>query len=74
MQQRVGPPFLQPFADFIKMLAKEVINPKGVDRQALDIAPLLALAAVMTAYLYVPVIGKSPLAFQGDLVVVLYTS
>jgi NADH-quinone oxidoreductase subunit H len=72
MQHRVGPPFLQPFADFIKMLAKEVINPKGVDRQALDIAPLLALAAVMTAYLYVPVIGKSPLAFQGDLVVVLY--
>ena len=72
MQNRVGPPLLQPFADFVKMLAKEVINPKGVDRQALDVAPLLALAAVMTAYLYVPIIGESPLAFQGDLVVVLY--
>ena len=34
--------------------------------------PLVALAAVMTAFLYVPVIGHSPLAFQGDLVVVLY--
>ena len=72
MQNRVGPPFLQPFADFIKMLGKEVINPKGVDRRAFDAAPLLALAAVMTAFLYVPIVGNSPLAFQGDLVLVLY--
>jgi NADH-quinone oxidoreductase subunit H len=72
MQHRVGPPFVQPFADFIKTLAKEVIDPKGVDRKALDAAPLIAMAAVMTAYLYVPIIGRSPLAFQGDLVVVLY--
>ena len=72
MQQRVGPPFFQPFADFIKMLGKEVIDPAGVDRAIFDAAPLIALAAVMTAYLYVPIIGASPLAFQGDLVVVLY--
>ena len=72
MQQRVGPPFFQPFADFIKMLGKEVIDPAGVDRAIFDAAPLVALAAVMTAYLYVPIIGNSPLAFQGDLVVVLY--
>ncbi len=72
MQNRVGPPFLQPFADFIKMLGKEVIDPKGVDRKAFDAAPLLALAAVMTAFLYVPIVGNSPLAFQGDLVLVLY--
>ncbi len=72
MQNRVGPPLLQPFADFIKMLGKEVIDPKGVDRKAFDAAPLLALAAVMTAFLYVPIVGLSPLAFQGDLVLVLY--
>jgi NADH-quinone oxidoreductase subunit H len=72
MQHRVGPPFVQPFADFIKTLAKEVIDLKGVDRKALDAAPLLAMAAVMTAFLYVPIIGRSPLAFQGDLAVVLY--
>jgi NADH-quinone oxidoreductase subunit H len=72
MQQRVGPPFFQPFADFIKMLGKEVIDPAGVDRAIFDSAPVVALAAVMTAYLYVPIIGNSPLAFQGDLVVVLY--
>jgi len=72
MQNRVGPPLLQPFADFIKMLGKEVIDPDGVDRKAFDVAPILALAAVMTAFLYVPIVGNSPLAFQGDLVLVLY--
>ena len=72
MQNRVGPPLLQPFADFIKMLGKEVIDPDGVDRRAFDVAPILALAAVMTAFLYVPIVGNSPLAFQGDLVLVLY--
>jgi len=72
MQHRVGPPLLQPFADFIKMLGKEVIDPAGVDRTAFDGAPLIALAAVMTAFLYIPIVGKAPFAFQGDLVLVLY--
>jgi len=72
MQNRVGPPFYQPFADLVKMLGKEVIDPDGVDRGLFDAIPLVALAAVMTAFLYVPVTGYSPLAFPGDLVVVLY--
>ncbi len=72
MQHRVGPPLLQPFADFIKTLAKEVIDIKGADRYALDAGPLIALAAVITAYLYIPIVGISPIGFQGDLVVVLY--
>lgn len=72
MQNRVGPPFYQPFADLVKMLAKEVIDPDGLDRPAFDAAPLLALAAVMTAFIYVPVVGGSPFAFEGDLVLVLY--
>jgi NADH-quinone oxidoreductase subunit H len=72
MQNRVGPPWFQPFADFIKMLGKEVIDPDGVDIRLFNAAPVVALAAVMTAFLYVPVIGPSPFTFQGDLVVVLY--
>ncbi len=72
MQHRIGPPFFQPFADFIKMLGKEVINPKGVDQNVFDAAPLVALAAVITAYFYIPIIGNSPFGFQGDLVLVLF--
>ena len=72
MQNRVGPPLLQPLADLVKILAKETIDPEGIDRRAFDAAPLLGFAAVLTAFLYVPVVGGSPLAFQGDLVLVLY--
>ena len=72
MQHRVGPPFYQPLADFIKMLGKEVIDPDGVDVPVFDAAPLIALAAVMTAFLYIPIFGSSPFAFEGDLVMVLY--
>jgi len=72
MQNRVGPPFFQPFADLVKLLSKEDITPDGVDPPTMRAIPLLAFAAVATAFLYVPVVGPSPLAFQGDLVVVLY--
>jgi len=72
MQHRVGPPLFQPLADLIKTLGKEVIDPKDVDRGAFDAAPLIALASVMTAFLYIPVLGASPLAFSGDLILVLY--
>ena len=72
MQNRVGPPLVQPFADVIKMLGKEVIDIDGVDRQVFDAAPVVALAAVMTAFLYLPVFGLSPFGFQGDIILVLY--
>ena len=72
MQNRVGPPLVQPFADVIKMLGKEVIDIDGVDRKVFDAAPVVALAAVMTAFLYLPVFGISPFGFQGDIILVLY--
>jgi NADH-quinone oxidoreductase subunit H len=72
MQSRVGPPLVQPFADFVKLLSKEDITPEEVDPAAMRAVPLIAFAAVATAFLYVPVVGASPLAFQGDLVLVLY--
>ena len=72
LQNRVGPPWWQPFADLVKLLSKEDITPENVDHRAMRVIPLLAFAAVATAFLYVPVLGPSPFAFQGDLIVVLY--
>ncbi|OGS50807.1 MAG: hypothetical protein A3K65_08460 [Euryarchaeota archaeon RBG_16_68_12] len=73
MQNRMGPPFLQPFADFVKLLSKEDITPTGVPRRLYAAIPLFAFAAVATAFLYVPVLGAaSPFGFPGDLVLVLY--
>ncbi len=71
-QGRVGPPWYQPFADFIKLLAKEDILPSGAEETVAAVLPMLSLAAVLTAALYVPVAGYAPVSFEGDLIVVLF--
>jgi NADH-quinone oxidoreductase subunit H len=71
-QQRVGPPWYQPVADFIKLLAKEDVLTIGVDETAAAALPIVSLAAVLTAVLYVPVGGVAAASFQGDLIVVLF--
>jgi NADH-quinone oxidoreductase subunit H len=71
-QGRVGPPWYQPLADFIKLLAKEDISPWGTDRLAAAMLPILSLACVMAASQFVP-LGNSVLAsFEGDLIVALF--
>lgn len=72
-QNRIGPPIYQPIADVIKLLAKEEMCPDMADRRVFVIAPILAVASVMTAFLYIPIWSTStPYSFQGDLIVVLY--
>ena len=69
---RVGPPWYQPLADFIKLLAKEDILPTGTDKTVAALLPMVSLAAVLTAGLYVPIAGASTAHFEGDLIVVLF--
>lgn len=72
-QNRVGPRWFQPLADWIKLLAKEEIFPEGVNPALFVILPIVALAAALTASLYVPMFGLQPAyGFSGDLVVTLY--
>ncbi len=72
-QNRVGPRFIQPLADTIKLLAKEEIMPSGVHKGLFLALPVIALAAAMTAGLYVPLFGFQPASsFRGDLIVALY--
>ena len=72
-QNRIGPRWFQPLADLIKLLAKEEIIPARVNQILFIALPIVALAAALTASLYVPMFGLKPAyGFSGDLVVSLY--
>ena len=73
LQNRIGPRWYQPFADLVKLLAKEEIYPQGVPPTLFDLLPVVSLAAVTTAAIYVPLFGMSPAgSFPGDLIVAVY--
>jgi len=73
LQNRVGPPFFQPLADFLKLLGKEEVVPEEADIRMFNLAPVFALAATVVAYLYIPLWGtKALFYFDADLIVVLY--
>ncbi|MGE4385505.1 MAG: complex I subunit 1 family protein [Endomicrobiaceae bacterium] len=73
MQNRIGPPWFQPVADFIKLLAKELIIPEHADRKIFQALPLVACSSVIIAYLYIPLWNKeSIMSFNGDIIFVLY--
>jgi NADH-quinone oxidoreductase subunit H len=72
-QNRVGPRWFQPLADVMKLLSKEEVVPYGVQKTLFVGLPVAALAAALTAALYVPLAGLKPsFSFTGDLIVTIY--
>ncbi len=72
-QNRIGPRWFQPLADFVKLLVKEEIVPAGVNRGLFIWLPVAALAAALAAALYVPMAGLAPVwSFSGDIVATVY--
>ena len=73
LQRRVGPPLYQPWADFFKLLTKEELVPQGADRRMFTAVPIFGMAAVVTAFLYIPIwSANSVYPFTGDIIVVAY--
>jgi NADH-quinone oxidoreductase subunit H len=73
LQNRIGPPWYQPEADFIKLLAKEDIIPAEADHWMFKVLPVVALTAVLTSFVYIPLWSANALfSFDGDLIVVIY--
>jgi len=73
LQNRIGPRWFQPTADFVKLLAKEEVLPEQVVAGLFYALPIVALAGVLTSSLSVPLFGAPPaVSYAGDLVVTLY--
>lgn len=73
LQNRIGPPWYQPVADFFKLIGKQTLIPSGANKTMFRVIPLFALAAVATAFMMLPVWGNAALvSFEGDVIVVLY--
>jgi len=73
LQYRIGPPLYQPWADMIKLFAKEMIIPSQAHRFWFILAPLISFSAMMTTPLMLPIIyTPAPLNFLGDIIVLLY--
>ncbi len=72
MQKRVGPPILQPFYDFFKLLGKETIIPVTANRTVFLLAPLVGLAAQVVLQLFIPVFSFNAFHGVADVIVILY--
>ncbi|MHA1408942.1 MAG: complex I subunit 1/NuoH family protein [Candidatus Odinarchaeia archaeon] len=79
LQNRMGPMYvgwrgiLQPFADFVKLMAKEDITPAAADKRVFTGAPIFALAVPLFTVMFIPVISVSGIfSFQGDLIFVMF--
>jgi formate hydrogenlyase subunit 4 len=72
MQKRIGPPILQPFYDFFKLIGKETIVPAAANRTVFLAAPLVGLAAQVVLQLFIPVFSFSAFSGMADVIVILY--
>jgi len=70
MQGRIGPPFPQPFFDFVKLVGKETPERRGVSGVLMRVWPLLAVSAAAGSVGLLPVLPASG-GFQGDLILLL---
>ena len=72
MQKRIGPPIMQPFYDFFKLLGKETIVPHSANRTAYLLAPIMGLVSLIVVALFIPIFSFSTFSGNADLIVILY--
>lgn len=67
LQSRIGPPFYQPFFDFVKLMTKEPLLRPSRENSFYLFLPLLAIGATLGSLTLLPVLPNS-LSLVGDLV------
>jgi NADH-quinone oxidoreductase subunit H len=70
LQGRIGPPFYQPFFDFVKLLGKEPIERPPLQGFVMTALPVAAVVATLGAVALLPVL-PSEAGFPGDLVLLV---
>ena len=70
LQTRIGPPFGQPFFDFVKLLGKSTPPRTGLNGTLMRAWPLIAVSASAGAVGLLPVLPAQG-GFQGDLILLL---
>ncbi|MDH4211708.1 MAG: NADH-quinone oxidoreductase subunit H [candidate division WOR-3 bacterium] len=70
---RVGPPWYQPYADFLKLLLKETIIPEGSSKILFLMGPIIGLVAMTIFAVMIFSMNMNPGGtFVGDLIVMVY--
>jgi NADH-quinone oxidoreductase subunit H len=70
---RVGPPWYQPYADFLKLLLKETIIPEGSSKVLFLLGPIMGLVAMSILAVMLFSMNLNPgSTFVGDLIVMIY--
>lgn len=72
LHSRIGPPVTQPYWDLLKLLGKEDLRSTG--GLAYAALPAITLGSALLLAALVPMGTAAPLAFAGDLIVVLYVA
>jgi NADH-quinone oxidoreductase subunit H len=70
LQGRIGPPFYQPFFDFVKLLGKRPIDRPPLQGLVMTGLPIASVVATMGAVALLPVL-PSDAGFPGDLVLLV---
>ena len=70
---RVGPPWYQPYADFLKLLLKETMIPEGTSKLIFLLGPILGLIGMSILAVMLFSMNFNPhSSFVGDLIVIVY--
>jgi NADH-quinone oxidoreductase subunit H len=70
-QNRIGPPIWQAYYDFIKLMSKETIIPKGTSALFM-FSPVLAVAALFTLTASLPIFGSVAFPTLDNVILVIY--
>jgi len=72
LQWRVGPPWYQSFADFLKLWGKETKIPEGCSRLLFPVAPVIGVAGALCAAALLAAVALDPSAdARGSLILTL---